>query len=108
MPTILPKRRFRLEERLLRNLRRSRDTRLRSHYLIDITLNEASPSPSWPRSSRSTATRSTTPPDASASAEPHPPDMDTLRVEVRDYLVRRAQKALGIHAPPNNLTAGMS
>jgi transposase len=40
MRTILPKLPFAVKERLLRNLRRCRDARLRTHYLIVITLNE--------------------------------------------------------------------
>jgi transposase len=40
MSNILPKLRFFVKERLLKNLRRCRDARLRTHYLIIITLNE--------------------------------------------------------------------
>lgn len=40
MTTILPKLRLSVKERLLRNLRRCRDARLRTHYLIVITLNQ--------------------------------------------------------------------
>ena len=40
MPAILPELRYAVKERLLRNLRRCRDARLRCHYLIVITLNE--------------------------------------------------------------------
>jgi hypothetical protein len=36
------------------------------------------------------------------------PGMAALMVEVRDYLVRRAQKALGIQAPLDNLPGGVS
>jgi transposase len=40
MSTILPKLRLAVKERLLKNLRRCRDARLRTRYLIIITLNE--------------------------------------------------------------------
>ncbi len=40
MSTILPKLRYAVKERLLKHLRRCRDARLRTHFLIIITLNE--------------------------------------------------------------------
>jgi transposase len=43
MPAILPELRYCVKQRLLRNLRRCRDARLRCHYLIIITLNEGLP-----------------------------------------------------------------
>src|ERR1700691_5740428 len=40
MSTSLPKRRFAVKEHLLKSLRKCRDTKLRTRYLIIITLNE--------------------------------------------------------------------